>query len=60
MSTKRKKLDKLCDHMRKLYAEYQSFLSYEPNADLQIKYKAKADLLLHLLSEARFLKNNGK
>jgi hypothetical protein len=60
MSTKRKKIDKLCDYMRKLYSEYQMFNSFEPNADLKIKYKAKADLLQHLLSEARCIKQESK
>lgn len=56
MPNERKEIDKFCDHMRELYAEYQNSLSNEFDADARIKYQAKIDLLHHLLNEVYGIK----
>lgn len=54
-----KKIDKLCEHMRKLQKDYhvQNASQYN-DIDMKIALKARIELLQELLQEAAFIKRD--
>lgn len=60
MSNKRKKIDMLCDYVRKLHYEYNLEYSISANVDRQIHLRSRIILLQSILDEASMIKRRDK